>query len=218
MFRHSANTNQTLHDDSHYAGLPIQRSKGPFVLEYLNRLQVTVERALAEHPRVFAFRIDLRFPSGRLEPSWVEGNGVIGRFVASFRAKVEHNRKRARELRRYSHDSSVRYVWAREVGERSRPHYHVAFMLNGNAFCTLGKYEMGRDNLFNRLQEAWASALDLSVEGVEGLVEVPKNACYRLRRDDGASVEDFFYRASYLCKVATKRFGDGTHGFGASRC
>jgi hypothetical protein len=26
-----------------------------------------------------------------------------------------------------------------------------------------------------------------------------------------------FYRASYLCKSATKAYGDGQHGFGASR-
>ncbi|MEA3172408.1 MAG: hypothetical protein QOI97_5356 [Pseudomonas sp.] len=44
-----------------------------------------------------------------------------------------------------------------------------------DAFNALGKFEPGRDNMFNRLVEAWASALGLSVEAVSGLVEIPPN-------------------------------------------
>ena len=70
--------------------------------------------------------------------------------------------------------------------------------------------------MFNRLQEAWASALGTSVEAVRGLVEIPDNPSYSLRRD-GLGVEEFFYRASYLCKAPTKVYGDGRHGFDSSR-
>lgn len=70
--------------------------------------------------------------------------------------------------------------------------------------------------MFNRLQEAWASALGTSVEAVRGLVEIPDNPSYSLRRD-GPGVEEFFYRASYLCKAPTKVYGDGRHGFDSSR-
>ena len=71
--------------------------------------------------------------------------------------------------------------------------------------------------MFNRLAQAWASALGLSVEDVRGLVEIPANPAYCIRRNDPQSQADFFYRASYLCKVATKVYGNGLHGFGASR-
>lgn len=71
--------------------------------------------------------------------------------------------------------------------------------------------------MFNRLHEAWASALGLPVSAVSGLVHVPDNAYYFLRRDDQASIAAFFFRASYMCKAATKVYGNGGHGFGSSR-
>ncbi|MBX9899604.1 MAG: inovirus Gp2 family protein, partial [Burkholderiaceae bacterium] len=89
--------------------------------------------------------------------------------------------------------------------------------LNYDAFCSLGKFSLGRSNMFNRLQEAWATALGLPVEAVFGLVHVPPNAYYHIYRDNFASISEFFYRSSYLCKAATKSFVNGCHGFGASR-
>lgn len=71
--------------------------------------------------------------------------------------------------------------------------------------------------MFNRLQEAWESALGSSVDEAKGLVEIPSNPTYCLRRDEPQGVVDFFYRASYLCKAATKVYGSGQHGFGSSR-
>jgi len=55
------------------------------------------------------------------------------------------------------------------------------------------------------------------VETAGGLVEIPANPSYRLHRHDMSGMADFFYRASYLCKAATKSYGNGCHGFGASR-
>ncbi|MCO2952435.1 inovirus Gp2 family protein, partial [Pseudomonas aeruginosa] len=34
---------------------------------------------------------------------------------------------------------------------------------------------------------------------------------------DHGELADLFHRASYLCKAATKSYGDGQHGFGCSR-
>ena len=123
---------------------------------------------------------------------------------------------------RYAHDTVVRYVWAREVGkghrgQHGRPHYHMAVLLNYDAYCALGRFSPGRDNMFNRLQDAWASALGLPLDAVVGLVEIPANPYYCIHRDDSESIAQFFHRASYLCKAATKEFGNGGHGFGASR-
>lgn len=217
MFRHPVNPNLTFHCGGNYQGLPVQFDKGPFIRQYLDRLSQTVSRALGQYPRVFAFRVDLRLPVGGLLPDHSDTNQVIGRFIESFKAKISHNRRMARMTNKYAHDSKVRYVWAREVGSHGRPHYHVAFLLNYDAFNALGKFEVGRDNIFNRLEEAWASALGLPVEAVRGLVEIPDNPTYCLRRDDPQGLNEFFYRASYLCKAATKVYGDGQHGFGASR-
>jgi hypothetical protein len=71
------------------------------------------------------------------------------------------------------------------------------------------------------MEEAWASALGLPDDQVDGLVEIPRNAEYRLNRYLRAGDEDvlpgLFYRASYLCKSATKLYGDNHHCFGCSR-
>lgn len=75
--------------------------------------------------------------------------------------------------------------------------------------------------MISRMQEAWASALECEVGQVRGLVEIPKNAEYRVDREVRPGNVDYlpelFHRASYLCKAATKRYGDGSHGFGCSR-
>ncbi|MNO10016.1 hypothetical protein D3C81_2336060 [compost metagenome] len=52
---------------------------------------------------------------------------------------------------------------------------------------------------------------------VEGLVHIPENHGYYITRDNEQSQAEFFHRASYLCKVATKEFGGRQHSFGASR-
>ena len=217
MIRHPSNANLSLHYENTYQGFPVQIEKGPFISEYLNRLYQTVGRALTQYPRVFAFRFDLRLPTETQLPDFVCTNQVIERFMESFKAKIAHNRSQARQLNKYAHDSKVRNVWAREQGQHGKPHYHLAILLNRDAFTALGKFETGRDNMFNRLEQAWASALGLSVEAVRGLVELPRNPCYHLNLGELGGQAEFFHRASYLCKAATKVFGDGSHGFGASR-
>ncbi len=217
MQRYHQNRNLRIHAGIDYCGLPIQVNKGPFSHEYLELLHGTMMRALQQYSRVLAFRFDLRFPDGIDCSDNYQTNQVLGRFLESFKAKIKHNRQMARAASQRAHDSNVRFVWCREIGGNVKPHYHVAILLNFDAFNALGKFETGRDNMFNRLEQAWASALGLSVEAVTGLVEIPDNAAYCLLRNDPQSQAAFFYRASYLCKVATKVYGSGQHVFGASR-
>lgn len=217
MQRHPDNSNLSLHYGNMYEVFPVQESKGPFISQYLSRLYHTLRNALGQYSRVFAFRIDLRLPADIELSDSAYTNEAIGRFIESFKAKIKHNRHKARRVNPNAHDSNVRFVWAREQGQHGKPHHHMVILLNYDAFSALGKYEVGRDNMFNRLVEAWASALGLPVEAVSGLVEIPNNPYYCLRRGDLAEQGKFFYRASYLCKSATKVFGEGHHGFGASR-
>lgn len=217
MKRNHLNTNQTLYTDSMYKGLSVMQNCGPLIEQYLKGLHAVVEDSLQAYGRVFAFRVDLRFPD-----QWgINGeflqNEVVSKFIESFKAKIRHNRNCARQHNPYAHDTVVRYAWAREIGQQGWPHYHFVFLLNENAFFALGQFEMGRDNMFNRLQQAWASALGMPVEMAAGLVHIPANPMYHLRRDDPQGVSSFFYRASYMCKADTKNFGSYQHGFGTSR-
>lgn len=219
--RHPQNPNLHLHFDDTFDGWPVMAKKGPFVRQYLSCLKRTFELTLAQYPRVLAFRVDLHLPRGIELPDYVYTNEVISRFIESFKAKIEHHRGKARERNQYAHDCRVRYLWAREIGERQRPHYHLVVLLNRDAYFTLGRLRSERANNISRIEEAWASALGLSVDEVEGLVHIPDNAMYRIYRHVPEGVEDelpgLFHRASYLCKVATKSYGDRQRGFGASR-
>lgn len=191
--------------------------KGPFIAEYLASLKNTIDLALGQYPRLLVFRADLRLPLGIDLPDCAYTNKVMSKFIESFKAKIEHNRAKAREQNSYAHGCKVRYVWAREVGAGQRPHYHLLILLNRDAFYTVGRLQSETPNMISRLQEAWASALGLQISRVSGLVELPSNSMYRVDRGGGEALAQLFHRGSYLCKVATKRFGDGCHGFGCSR-
>lgn len=217
MTRHPANRNLTLYFHDKYMGLLLQFDKAPFILQHLDRLYKTITLATSQYRRVFAFRLDLRFPEIGEAFDCDISNEVISRFIASFKAKISHDRDAAININKRAPDTVVRYAWTREVGQRGHPHFHLVILLNGVAYCSLGRYEMGRKNLFNRLHEAWASALGVPIDDVIGLVEFPRSPFYYLTRDNHASNVKFFYRASYLCKAATKEFVDGYHSFGTSR-
>ncbi|MOA17559.1 hypothetical protein D3C78_1378230 [compost metagenome] len=161
--------------------------------------------------------MDLKLPTSGMLPSYAFTNEAISRFLESFKAKIEHSRSMARRNNRYAHGCRVRYIWTREFTTEGRPHYHLAILLNKDAYNALGYFASEGRNIFNRLEEAWASALGLSRDTVVGLVHIPESPVYYIRRGDEQSQADFFHRASYLCKAATKEYGDRQHSFGASR-
>lgn len=211
------NRNQTLFVGNLYKGLPVMAGKGPFVAEYLEALYNTQAKALVDYRRVCALRFDLRFPRSSLAGNEETSNAVVSRFIESIKAKIDHNRQTARDRNPYAHQSKVRYLWAREVGVDGRVHYHVALFLNGEAYFTLGNFQSDQPNLAKRIASAWTSALGIDEGLSTGLVHFPDNPVYRVDRLEASSISNFFYRASYLCKLNTKSYGYGHHGFGYSR-
>ncbi|MFG9513529.1 inovirus Gp2 family protein [Pseudomonas aeruginosa] len=227
--RHPANTNLHLHYGDTFEGFSIQSKVGPFIREYLSDLKRTIDLALAEYPRVLAYRVDLRLPQGVEIPDYAYTNQVISRFFESFTKKIQYHQERV-AARSYSRGCKVRYVWSREIGQAGRQHYHLLILLNRDAYYTLGLLRSERVNMISRIEESWASALGLSKHEVVGLVHIPDNPTYRIdrhprmRKVAGADLKvlvdelpDLFYRASYLCKKATKSYGDRQRGFGTSR-
>lgn len=216
MKRHPKNNNLKLFFGESYEGFDVLLQHLPMVEEYLSRALYVTRLALLKHPRTFAFRVDLRFPADQVM-SEAQTNKPLERFFASLRAKIHQNRKSRIEEAGYAHNTVVSYIWCREIGEHGVPHYHLAILLNWDAFCALGTFKIGRENLFNLMVEAWGSALKLPVEDLDGLVHIPDNHAYKLTSDDRDTFNDFFCRVSYLCKAETKHFGDGVHSFGTSR-
>ena len=208
--------NHTLWYGGEFASLPVMSSNQPLIGEFLKALSEVVEDALADHCRVFAFRVDLRMPKDVDALAVAFSNSVMSRFMNSLKAKIQHNRLSVGRDGRHVHNTKVRYFWVREVGEEGRVHYHAVVFLNADAFNWLGQY--GRSgNMAARVCEAWASALGVAEPFGRALVHFPVRPTYTLRRGDQGSVDAFFYRASYLCKARTKVYGDGHHGYGCSR-
>lgn len=216
MKRHPKNNNLKLFFGEAYEGFDVLQQRGPLVEEYLSRALYVARLALLQHRKTFAFRVDLRFPADQLIDD-AQTNKPLERFFKSLRAKIEHNRLLREKKSGHAHGTTVSHIWCREIGKHGVPHYHLAILLNRDAFFKLGKFKIGRKNLYNLLVEAWSSALKLPVEDMDGLVHIPKKHGYKLTSDDRDTFNDFFHRVSYLCKAETKHFGDGVHSFGTSR-
>ncbi|HGP2851267.1 TPA: inovirus-type Gp2 protein, partial [Pseudomonas aeruginosa] len=142
-------------------------------------------------------------------------------FFESFTKKIHYDQERVRQRDGYARGCKVRYAWSREVPGGGRPHYHVLILLNRDAYYTVGRLRSARANMISRMGESWAGALGISVDQAGGLVNIPKNAEYRVdryvRRGEEDELPVLFYRASYLCKVATKSYGNRQRGFDTSR-
>jgi hypothetical protein len=189
---------------------------------YLDSNWALLEYALRCYSKVFAFRLDLRLPDGY---NYLDTN-LITRFFSSFKAMLKadyHAKKRNSEG--YVHRTDVLDVWAREVGNSGKPHYHVCILLNGNAHWRLGEFKDDRSSIANRVNAAWSSALnthsnDSAFWHTGGLVSFPDNCSYMLDRskpDLNYHVAELNKRISYLAKVATKPRGDGIRCYGTSR-
>jgi hypothetical protein len=190
-------------------------SHPPSITEYLERLYETTQLALSDHRQVFAVRFDLRFPDDYLALEL--GNAVISRFVDSLTERIQSARKRSERLNGSAHQTSVRWCWVREIGQEGRPHYHFVLLLNRDAYHTVGRFQSERENLYSRIQSAWASALGISFEDADGLVHIPANATFHLSQDDSEAMDRYFHRVSYICKAATKDYGSRCRAFGCSR-
>ena len=111
----------------------------------------------------------------------------------------------------------MRWCWVREIGREGRAHYHFVFLLNKDVYHTVGRFHSVQENLYRRIQSAWASALGVLVDDADGLVHVPANAEFHLSQDDLAEIDQYFRRVSYLCEAATKVYGNRCRAFGCSR-
>ena len=201
-------------DGTHYKGLPIMSNKGPFYESALEKIYAVTCNALAEHPRTAAFRFDLHLPGPY---HFTEVSRRMERFGASLHGQLVNSRQSAKLKNIKAHMTGFRLSYSRECTPDGREHYHVVLFLNYNAINVFGSFEAGLDNLYNRIVKAWCSALGLnSFEEARGLVHIPANAVYEVRRDNQQSIDNFFYRASYLAKTATK-IQDGRHRVGGSR-
>ena len=216
MKRNPFNLNLHIHQEPTYEGYAIQLEHGLVVKGYLDRTFGSMQRALDQYSRVCMIRFDLHVPSN-CSAIALSSNILMSKFIASLKAKIAHSQAQSRKRGHRVHSTEVRFIWAREVSGSDRVHYHVVLLLNNDAYRSIGNFDLEKENMYSRIHEAWGSALMLHPADIQGLIHIPTNPTYMMHRDDNRSFQEAFYRASYLCKMDTKDYGQGLHTFGISR-
>lgn len=204
------------HKQSTYLNLPVMTHRGNLDIDYLNSINTVIEQALDQYRRVFAFRIDLRFPTS----SYSAKTRVMSNFIASLNEQIIADLKRKQKHGGRNNTCTLRYVWAKERNKSLSNHYHVLLLLNKDVYHCLGYYKVRTGNLASRIMKAWGTAIGLSIEESADLVHFPKNPIYYLDSNKATfhdQLAELFYRASYLAKVETKEYGTKERSFGRSR-
>lgn len=196
---------------------------GKISLEQLKTSVEVIANFLNKHPRVFAVRVDLRFPQIPVMddpdmptgfPPEVEEEKVITRFIASLKSQIKAARHRKGKTgKRFF----LGYIWVKEQVTSQYPHYHVVLLFNRDDYGHLGDYSnLDGDNMATRIRKAWCSALRLAYPDYASLVHFPDDAEYRFDRRDADLHNDTFYnflvRITYLFKLRSKVRGERNYG------
>ena len=214
--RHPENRNLVLHEGSKFHGMPFQQKKGPLIANYLDRIEKVIQTSLLRHPRVAAMRFDLRLPQGMQAAG--DDNRLMTAFWERLKDRIESDRARARRELRIAHDTTIGYVWAREYDQDDqRPHWHCVLLVNKDSYYGIGRLWSDEQNMYDRIASAWSSALGLTLEQGQGLVEAPWKPVYHIYRDgDGKDLAKLFFRVSYFAKMKSKRYHGRVNAFGSS--
>lgn len=196
---------------------------------HINRIHDTLQHALSEYPRTYILRIDLRFPD-EYYTYYHDDSTVMTRFMASLKSQIKQTQLRKYKQGKRVHPCRVRYVWSREFGQKGKKHYHVALMLNNDAYGYVGTFYPvnGRyvHNLALMIMEAWVRTLNLHhLQGYAAtyypLVCFVPAGNFHINIHDGDYAERYdtvMRRLSYLAKYYSKVSDDGQHNFGCSQC
>ncbi len=206
----------------YYLGLPVIMPLDRLDLRYLARIHELLNVCLAEHPRWTVIRVDLHSPAGCSVPQ-----RAVTRFIESLKAQLEYAWQAKGEAGKRGYPPLLRYVWVREQANSPQPHYHLALLLNRDAYYSVGDYgrlsalDLNYDvMLAGRIHKAWGIALGLDWKQARAGVHFPRHpssALIRTGLDFERQFQGVFFRLSYFAKLETKLQGDGLRNFGMSQ-
>ncbi|MEX2990172.1 inovirus Gp2 family protein [Serratia fonticola] len=192
---------------------------GPLNDHYSRQILKTIKCAAECYPRLLALRVDLRLP-GQGIPARTD-SACISRFFDALNAKLKADAARKKKEGKRVHPCTVRYMWAREFNQDGKKkHYHVALLLNKDAYAFLGDFNKEEGTLAAMITQAWTSALGVAYPEFQSLPHFPKNPCYFLDKKnprDGKKLTALIERVAYLAKETSKISKDGERNFGTSR-
>lgn len=197
---------------------------GSHVKSYKERIIEVINKVVKEHGRTLAIRVDLHDPvildnGDTISCIANTDSGAISRFTNSLKAKLAADEQRKRKEGKRVYPNTLRYAWVREFTQNGKRHFHVFLFLNKDAYYHLGDFNLDEDTLRTMITSAWCSALNLTPEEGQHLVQYPANGKYTLNRDDilnNIYSGDLLNRIDYLTKVKSKIFDDGNRSFGCS--
>lgn len=201
---------------SNFNGYPILLRHGVLIENILIGNEEVLARILSNHNRIAVMRFELKFPNG------YTGNvEIISKFFDSLRWRLKNDLAQKTANRNRTIHSEVGYVWVKELSAACGWHYHVTLFVNYDVYNCFGLINGKNINMYNRLLFSWASALGLSIDLAKGLVHIPNNPIYKLdcrSETFNEDIHEVLYRLSYLAKLKTKPYGDGSGGrfFGTS--
>lgn len=193
-----------------YRQLKLVSSKRSYAKQHLDKLLNVLNTSTNAYSKLFIQRIDLHFPNSYPTISSNEASLCFTKFMRSFIEQVKH------DLRDKPNKTKVRYIAVKELNKSNNYHFHVALILNGHAYSSVGLPEYENKNLYSKIVNAWARSIGEDPYRVERCIHIPENASYRLNRSDPIVFEDVFARLSYFCKTDTKEYLGG-HNLFASR-
>tara|TARA_R110002020_G_C16311189_1_gene773862 strand:- start:3745 stop:4341 length:597 start_codon:yes stop_codon:yes gene_type:complete len=107
-------------------------------------------------------------------------------------------------LRRYYKMQNIGHFWVIEQSRKKGTHWHLILLLDGNRAQNSGL-------VIDRIKYRWEVLTD------SGLVSIPKNCFYQIRRGDDEAFAEAFYRGSYLAKERSKQSIKNGCTYGASK-
>ncbi len=212
-----------------YKGLEVLYPVSELNTHYLDRIIVTMSKALKDYKRVHALRLDLRLPVSDREQDLLRRDeflnntfnqkNIIKRFFESLKAKIKAQEKRMKASEKRVYPCHLRYVWCRERNKSNNDHYHLVLFFNKDRYFSSG-YRDNEESLVRLIMDAWSSALGEYVDNADRLVQLVYKGTHYLdqnKYDFENKYQALFTRLSYFAKNRTKHYGEGKRCFGTSQ-
>ncbi|MBE4097784.1 inovirus Gp2 family protein [Vibrio parahaemolyticus] len=212
-----------------YKGLDILYPVSELNTHYLDRIILTMSKALKDYKRVHALRLDLRLPVSDSEKNILrrdeflnntfDQKNIIKRFFESLKAKIKAQEKRMKASEKRVYPCHLRYVWCRERNKSNNDHYHLVLFFNKDRYFSSG-YRDNEESLVRLIMDAWSSALGEYVDNADRLVQLVYKGTHYLdqnKYDFENKYQALFTRLSYFAKNRTKHYGEGKRCFGTSQ-
>ncbi|WP_180802125.1 inovirus Gp2 family protein [Vibrio parahaemolyticus] len=212
-----------------YKGLDVLYPVSELNTHYLDRIILTMSKALKDYKRVHALRLDLRLPVSDSEKNILrrdeflnntfDQKNIIKRFFESLKAKIKAQEKRMKASEKRVYPCHLRYVWCRERNKSNNDHYHLVLFFNKDRYFSSG-YRDNEESLVRLIMDAWSSALGEYVDNADRLVQLVYKGTHYLdqnKYDFENKYQALFTRLSYFAKNRTKHYDEGKRCFGTSQ-